>query len=152
MINLSRVVIVAGVAGLAEKVCSRLRKPGYYLPVIEAPTVRLVKYGMFDADCIRVSNCVRALKPETVLFLRLDPQVAAKLKGCFPEIQPVSVETFDEALLLNPPSRSSNPRVVERLISAIEAAKRLPNFNKRTAAVNFLEQELLVFASSADFA
>lgn len=100
MINLSRVVIVAGDAGLAEKVCSRLRKPGFYLPVIEAPTVRLVKYGMFDADCIRVSNAVRALKPETVLFLRLDPQVAAKLKGCFPEIQPVSVETFDEALLL----------------------------------------------------
>jgi hypothetical protein len=54
--------------------------------------------------------------------------------------------------LANPPSRSSNPRVVERLISAIEAAKRLPNSNKHTAAVNFLEQELLGFASSADFA
>lgn len=100
MINLSRVVIVAGDAELTEKICSRLRKPGFYLPVIESPPVRLVKYGMFDADCIRVSNCVRALKPETVLFLRLDPQVAAKLKECFPEIQPVSIETFDEALLL----------------------------------------------------
>lgn len=100
MVNLAKVVIVAGDAELTEQVCSRLRKPGFYLPVIEAPMMRLVKYGMFDADCIRVSNAVRALKPKTVLFLRLDPQVAAKLKGCFPEIQPVIVEAFDESLLL----------------------------------------------------
>ncbi len=100
MVNLAKVVIVAGDAELTEQVCSRLRKPGFYLPVIEAPMVRLVKYGVFDADCIRLSNAVRALKPKTVLFLRLDPQVAAKLKGYFPEIQPVLVGAFDESLLL----------------------------------------------------
>jgi len=53
---------------------------------------------MFDADCIRVSNGVRALKPETVLFLRL-VRSADKLKCCFPDIQRF-IETFDETLLL----------------------------------------------------
>jgi len=55
--------------------------------VIEAPVVRLVKYGMFDADCIRVSTCASAEAERFIL--RLDPQVADKLKCCFPEIQPV---------------------------------------------------------------
>ena len=91
---------MAGNADLAEEICSRLRKPGFYLPVIEEPMVRLVKYGIFDADCIRVANAVRALKPKTVLFVRLDRQVATKLSGCFPEIQPVYVETLEERLLL----------------------------------------------------
>jgi len=44
--------------------------------------------------------------------------------------------------LANPPSGSGHSRVVERFLSAIEAAKRLPNSNKHTAALNYLEQEL----------
>ena len=44
--------------------------------------------------------------------------------------------------LPNPMTRLSHQRVVERLLSAIEAVKRLPDSNKHIAAQNHLEQEL----------
>src|SRR5258708_13090286 len=100
MVKLAKVVFVAGNAEVAERYCSRMRKAGVYLPVIEGPRLRLVNYGVFDRDCIRVANAVRALRPHSLLFLRVDPQVADKLRACVPEIQPVLVETFDNDLRL----------------------------------------------------
>ena len=96
-IGLARTVIIAGDAEFAEQVCSRLRKPGEYLPVIEAPLVRLVEYGVFDQDCVRVANAVRNLDARTFLCLKVPSEVLAKLRECMPDVTLVALETYDEA-------------------------------------------------------
>lgn len=97
--ELSGIVIIAGEAEIAEKICERLRKPHVYIPIIEAPTVRMEKYGLFDGDCIRVTNAVLALKPKKLLFVKINPRVAEKLKEHLRHIQPIYIESFDEHLL-----------------------------------------------------
>jgi hypothetical protein len=95
----SNLAIIAGDAELAEHVCSRLRKPGVYLSVIEAPAMWKVEYGFFENACIRVSNAVRALEVQKVLFLKVPPEVANKLRTFFTEIECIAFEHFDAQAL-----------------------------------------------------
>jgi hypothetical protein len=95
-LSFSKTVILAGDFQLAEQVCSRLRKPGVYLPLIEAPCVRLFH---FNKNCIFVGNAIRALRPKTLIFLKVLPEVVAKMRELFPDLNPLLIEQFDENLL-----------------------------------------------------
>jgi hypothetical protein len=95
-LSFSKTVILAGDFELSEQFCSRLRKPGVYLPVIDAPCGRLFH---FNKNCVFVGNAIRALRPKTLLFLKVLPEVVAKIRELFPDLNPLVIEHFDENLL-----------------------------------------------------
>lgn len=98
-VTLSKIAIIAGDAELAEQVCSRLRTRGEYLPLIEAPMLRLVEYGVFDQDCTRVRNVIRNLDARTILCLKIPAEVMAKLRENILNINWVALDAFDETCL-----------------------------------------------------
>ena len=98
-VTLSKIAIIAGDAELAEQVCSRLRTRGEYLPLIEAPMLRLVEYGVFDQDCSRVRNVIRNLGVRTILCLKVPAEVLTKLCDGIPNFNWVTLDAFDEACL-----------------------------------------------------
>lgn len=97
--KLSKLAIIAGDVTLAEQVCAHLRKPGIYLPVFEAPLKELEEYGVFENDCIRLANAIRALPVRKVLFLKVESDIVSKLRSFFPWIESVTVDFFDERRL-----------------------------------------------------
>ena len=97
--KLDKYAIIAGDVNLAEAVCSRLRKPGIYLPVFEAPQKRMMEYGFFENDCIQLGNAVRALEAKKILFLKVKTDIAEKLEEHFGRLVSVSLESPDEKVL-----------------------------------------------------
>ena len=67
--TLSDIVIIAEDASLAEHACSFFRAARKYIVVLEIPVRRLERYGVYQNDCIHVSNMVRAINPKYVLIL-----------------------------------------------------------------------------------
>ena len=98
-IQTAKTVILAGDAALAEKVCERLREPGVYQPLIEAPMVRLVEDGVFENDCVHVGLAIEALKPTTLLYLKVPSDVAQELRRLFPDLTPLVLNDFDPVWL-----------------------------------------------------
>ena len=68
-IILSKIAIVSGDAELAELISAHFRAPRVYVAVIGAPTIRLEEYGVFQNDCIRVTNAIKAHHPQLVLLV-----------------------------------------------------------------------------------
>lgn len=105
----SKTVIVAGDADLAEEACALLRKQGIYLPVIEAPMVRLVEYGVFANDCVRVANAVRALKPKSLLFLRVCAEVVSEFHRRFPDLEPIVLDALEGSAFVKSVKHNNTP-------------------------------------------
>ena len=98
-IRLARTAIIAGDAELTEQVCSRLRTPGVYLPVVEAPTVRLVECGVYEQDCVRLANAMRNLHAGTFLCLKVPPEIVENLRKRTPGLKFILMEEYDAVRL-----------------------------------------------------
>jgi hypothetical protein len=108
-IKLSRTLIIADDAELAERVCSRLRAPRTYVVTIEAPKERLVQYGVYERDCIRVGNAVEAVDPDCVLFLGCSESARRSIRPHFDQSRrTVVLNAFDEGTLKGLPGLRSN--------------------------------------------
>ena len=112
----STVAIIAGDSGLAEQVCSHLRKPGIYIPLIEAPITGPVPPQLFENACIRVSNAIRALNPPKVLLLKVMPAVAEKLRILLAGIECESMDEFDRNKLPKYASLNRSPIGYQNLL------------------------------------
>jgi hypothetical protein len=84
-IKLSKIVIIAADAVLAEQVCARFRTPRTYVVAIEAPKERLVEYAVYKNDCIGVGNAVEAVEPDCVLFLGCSDAAFRAIRAHFDE-------------------------------------------------------------------
>ncbi len=98
-LKLSKIAIVAGDGLLAEKVCSHFRSKRIYLPTFEAPLKRLVEYGVFAADCLRLANAIKYLRSETVLLLRCKEEVTTELRRQLLPGNIIELGTFDKQAL-----------------------------------------------------
>ncbi|PWT84462.1 MAG: hypothetical protein C5B58_04700 [Acidobacteria bacterium] len=108
--KLSKVVVIATDALLAEQVCARFRSSRTYLVAIEAPKERLVEYGVYKNDCIRVGNIVEAIEPDYVLFLGSSDAAVRAVRTHFDESRHiVALKTFDESALNALPGFRSEP-------------------------------------------
>lgn len=109
-IRLSRTLVIAGDAELAGRVCARLRTPRTYVVAIEAPMERLVQYGVYERDCIRVGNTVEAVDPEYVLFVGCSESARRSIRPHFDQSRrTVVLNAFDGSILKNLPGARSNP-------------------------------------------
>lgn len=95
----SKVAIIAGDEDLAEQVCSHFRRYKIYIPFFEAPIERLVEYGVFTNDCIRVCNAIQFLRSKTILLLGCKKEVAVELKKGLPHNNIVELDSFEEDTL-----------------------------------------------------
>jgi hypothetical protein len=80
-VTLSKIAIVAGDAELAESICAHFRAPRVYVSVIGAPNVRLEEYGVFENDCIHVTNAIKAHHPQLVLLVSCSDKVAERIRA-----------------------------------------------------------------------
>jgi hypothetical protein len=97
--KLSKYAIIARDVKLAEAVCSRLRKPGIYLPVFEAPQKCMMEYGFFENDCIQLGNAIRALEAKKILFLGVETDIAENLEEHFGRLESLALDAPDEKIL-----------------------------------------------------
>jgi hypothetical protein len=98
--KLSKIVVIATDAHLAEQVCGRFRSPRTYLVAIEMPKERLVEYGVYKNDCIRVANIVEAVEPDYVLFLGCSDAALRAVQAHFDDSRKViALNAFDESAL-----------------------------------------------------
>jgi hypothetical protein len=103
-LKLSRTLLIAEDAELAESVCARLRAPRTYVVTIEAPKVRLVQYGVYERDCIRLGNAVEAVDPNCVLFVGCSDATRKSIRTYFDQSRrTVAINTFDETQLKDLP-------------------------------------------------
>ena len=111
----SKIAIIAGDGDLAEQVCLHFRSHKTYLPFFEAPLKRLVEYGVFTADCIRVSNAIRYLGAKTILLLGCGEEIIVELKQRLPSCNIIELDSFDENALakLSGYKRKKTQSVVE---------------------------------------
>jgi len=108
--KLSKIIVIATDALLAEQVCARFRSPRIYLVAIEAPKERLVEYGVYKNDCIRVGNIVEAVEPDDVLFLGCSDAAVHAVQAHFDESRNViALNAFDESALNALPGFRSEP-------------------------------------------
>jgi len=124
-IKLAKIAIIAGDAELAEHVCSRLRTPGVYLPLVEAPMMRLVEYGVFEQDCVRVANTIRNLDVRTILCLKVPQEVMENLHRRMPNLELITIGAYDETQLqklirLQPVAIKSKNLILESPMRCIE--------------------------------
>src|SRR6267378_1627585 len=61
--------------------------------------VRLVEYGIFDQDCVRVTNAIRNLDAKLFLCLKVPSEVMTKLRNSVSSSSLVVLEEYDEARL-----------------------------------------------------
>jgi hypothetical protein len=109
-IKLSKIVIISADALLAEQVCARFRTPRTYVVAIEAPKERLVEYGVYERDCIRVGNVVEAIDPACVLFLGCSDAAMHAIRSHFDQSRrTIALGTFDESALNGSPGLHSKP-------------------------------------------
>jgi hypothetical protein len=94
-VALSKIAIVASDTELAESISAHFRAPRTYVSVIEAPKVRLEEYGVFERDCIHVTNAIRAQHPQLALFVSCSNKVTEKLRAHLPPIDAIDIKNFD---------------------------------------------------------
>ena len=94
-IILSKIAIVSGDAELAELISAHFRAPRVYVAVIGAPTIRLEEYGVFQNDCIRVTNAIKAHHPQLVLFVACSDKVADTIRESLPPIDFLDIKSYD---------------------------------------------------------
>jgi hypothetical protein len=94
-VALSKIAIVASDPELAESISAHFRAPRTYVSVIETPKVRLEEYGVFERDCIHVTNAIRAQHPQLALFVSCSNKVTEKLRAHLPPIDAIDIKDFD---------------------------------------------------------
>lgn len=94
-VALSRIAVVAGDAAVAELVCAHFRAPRVYVVLIEAPKIRLEEYGVFENDCIVVTNAIKAHHPQLVLLVSCLDKVAEMIRAHLPPIDAIEINHFD---------------------------------------------------------
>ena len=94
-VALSKIAIIAGDAELAESISAHFRAPRIYVSVIETPRIRLEEYGVFENDCIHVTNAIKAQHPQLVLLVSCSNEVAERLRAHLPPIDALDIKTFE---------------------------------------------------------
>ena len=98
--KLAKIAVIAEDSHLAEKVCSHFRSIGTYLPLFEAPPIRLEEFGVFSSDCVEISNAIRALQPQTTLLVGCQPRIRDELRRHLPPAtEIIELDDYDEGKL-----------------------------------------------------
>jgi len=112
-ITLSKIAIVAENAELAESISAHFRAPRVYVSVIEAPTVRLEEFGVFENDCIHVTNAIKGHHPQLVLLVACSEKVAEKIRTYLPPLDSLEINKFDPTTLSGLIGFRKNPVAIE---------------------------------------
>src|ERR1700731_2641311 len=116
-LTLSKIAIIAGEPMIAERVCAHFRWPGTYVALQAAPGVRMVAEGVFTADCLRLTNVIRAHEPEMVFLLGCSLDVSNELRVSLPPVPIVEMNEVDGAVMEGAPGFRARP------LTAVDQAK-----------------------------
>jgi hypothetical protein len=127
--TLSKIAIVVGDPGLADQVAAHFRRPLEYVVVFDSPRAKLLQYGHFENDCIRITNAIRTQRPQAVIFVGCTALVAGGIRGRLPKKLPViELTDYDQVLFHHLPGFHLRP--LEVLVSTEATA-----FDKDVIAV-----------------
>jgi hypothetical protein len=75
--------------------------------------VRLEEYGVFENDCVAVTNAIRAHHPRAVIFLACAPKISNAIREHLPPVEIIVLNEFDKIRLRSLPGFRKNPITVD---------------------------------------
>jgi hypothetical protein len=73
----------------------------------------LEEYGVFENDCIAVTNAIKAHHPRAVVFLSCTPKVLDTLRKHLPDVDVIVLDEFDQSKLCQLPGFKKRPVEVD---------------------------------------